>query len=99
MLALTNTRKLLDAEKIQHTINVYNKIKQPEIWEQRVRNQVDLFEEGSITVCQIFTNKALVKYKRIIGDGEHGDAFHGSTKTLQQDIVVMLSKATATKVK
>ena len=27
MLATTNTRTLLDAEKIQHMINVYNKIK------------------------------------------------------------------------
>ena len=97
MLATTNTRELLDAEKIQHTLNVYNKIKQPEIWAQWVRNQVDLFEEGSITVCQTFMNKALVKYNRIIGDGEHGDAFHGSTNTLQQDIVAMLANANAAK--
>ena len=38
MLATTNTRALLDAEKIQHTINVYSKIKQPEVWVQWVRN-------------------------------------------------------------
>ena len=98
MLATTNARKLLDAEKIQHTIDVYKKIKQTEIWAQWVRNQVDLFEEGSITVCQTFMNKALVKYNRIIGDGEYGDVFHGSTNTLQQDIVVMLANANATKV-
>ena len=92
MLATTNTCKLFDTEKIQHTINVYNKIKQPEIWAQWVRNQVNQFEEGNVTVCQTFMNKALVKYNRIIGDGEHGDAFHGSTNTLRQDIVATLSK-------
>jgi len=97
MLATTNTREFLDAEKIQHTINVYNKIKQPEIWAQWVRNQVDQFEEVKVAVCQTFMNKVLVKYNRIIGDGEHGDAFHGSTNTLQQDIVAMLFKGSTEK--
>ena len=50
-------------------------------------------------MCQTFMNKALVKYNQIIGDGKHGDAFYGSTNTLQQDIVVMLTKANATKVR
>lgn len=42
MLAATNTRELLDAEIIQHTINVYNKIKYLKIRAQWVGNQVDL---------------------------------------------------------
>ena len=50
-------------------------------------------------VCQTFKNKALVKYNQIIGDSEHGDAFNGSTNTLQHENLVMLAKANATKVK
>ena len=44
-------------------------------------------------------NKALVKYNRIIDDGEHGDAFHGSTSTIQHDIVTMLVKTFSAEVK
>ena len=84
ILATTNTRDLLDAEKIQHTVNVYSKIKQPEIWAQWVRNQVDSFEEGNILIFQTFMNSALVKYNRIIG--EHGNTSHGSSTAVQQDI-------------
>ena len=94
MLATTNTRTLLDAEKIQHTINVYSKIKQPEVWVQWVRNQVDNFEESKILICQYFMNSALVKYNRIIG--EHGNTFHGSSTTVQQDIVAMLARTAST---
>ena len=94
MLVTTNTRALLDAEKIQHTINVYNKIKQPEVWAQWVRNEVDNFEEGKILICQDFMNSALVKYNRIIG--EHGSTFHGSSTTVQQDIVAMLARTVST---
>ena len=50
-------------------------------------------------MSQTFMNKALVKYNRIIDDGEYGDAFYSSTNNLQQDIVVMLAKANAAKVK
>ena len=85
--------------KVQHIINVYKKIKQPEIWAQWIRNQVNLFKEGSITMCQRLINKALVIYNRIISDVEHRDVFHSSINTLQQDIVVILAKAKATKVK
>ena len=66
MLATTNTRALLDAEKIQQKKHLYNKIRQPEIWAQRVRNQVDKFEKENIKVYQTFINFALVKYNRII---------------------------------
>ena len=90
LLATTNTRVLLDAEKIQHTINVYSKIKQPEVWTQWVRNQVDIFEDGNILIYQDFINSALVKYNRIIG--EHGNTFHDSFTTVQRDIVAMLAR-------
>jgi len=58
----------LPSERINHTLNVYSKILQPEIWAQWVRNKVDQFEEGSITVCQDFMNSAVIKYNKIIGD-------------------------------
>ena len=69
-------------------MNVYVKIKQPEICSQWVRNQVDLFEEGFNTVCQVFMNKALVKYNCILG--KNSNMFPGSTNNIQEDIVPML---------
>jgi len=37
---------MLPSERINHTLNVYSKILQPEIWVQWARNKVDQFEEG-----------------------------------------------------
>ena len=39
-------------------------------------------------------NSALVKYNRIID--EHGNTFHGSSTTVQQDIVAMLARTAST---
>ena len=44
VLATTSTRKLLDSERIQHVLNVYSKIKQPEVWAQWVRARIDDFK-------------------------------------------------------
>ena len=42
VLATTSTRTLLDSERIQHTLNVYGKILQPEVWAQWVWAKVGL---------------------------------------------------------
>lgn len=52
VLSTTHHRALDESKKIQHTLNVYSKIIQPETWTQWVRNKVDSFEEGTILVCQ-----------------------------------------------
>ena len=89
VLATTQTRTLLASERIQHTINVYAKILQPEAWAQWVRNKIDSFEEGNITDCQDFMNSAVLKYNQIMGrDGDFG----GSITTVQDDIVAMIAK-------
>jgi hypothetical protein len=92
VLATTRDRTLQDAEKIQHTIHAYSRIQQPELWAQWVRNQTDAFDEGRITVCQAFMNSAVIKYNKITGSSEGG--FRGSSSTVQDDIVAMV---TATK--
>jgi len=45
-LATTSTRHMLPSERINHILNIYSKIIQPEIWAQWVRKKVDQFEEG-----------------------------------------------------
>ena len=52
VLATTQHRTLDESERIQHTLNAYSNILQPEVWEQWVRSKVDVFEEGSILVYQ-----------------------------------------------
>ena len=89
ILATTNTRMLKDAERIQHTLNVYSKILQPEIWAQWVQDKMDAFDEGNITACQDFMNSAVVKYNKIIGkEGQ----FKGSVTSVHEDIVAMITK-------
>ena len=90
VLATTSTRNLLDSERIQHTLNVYGKILQPEVWAQWVRNKVEDFEEGKITKCQDFMNTATIKYNKIAGSYPSGK-FPGSSTTVQEDIVAMIS--------
>ena len=89
ILATTSTRTLLDAERIQHTLNVYSKILQPESWAQWVRTKCDEFEENKITNCQSFMNTATVKFNKIIGKA---GKFQGSVTTVQEDIVAMFAK-------
>jgi hypothetical protein len=89
-LATTSSRLLTDAERIQHTLTVYQRIQQPEIWAQWIRNQVDSFESGNITNCQAFMNTAVVKYNKIRVETED-HAFPGSASTLQEDIVAMMA--------
>jgi len=88
VLAATQHRKLNEQERIQHTINVYAKILQPEMWAQWVRNKVDEFEEGKITVCQDFMNSAVIKHNKIAASHE---GFKGSVHTVQEDIIALLA--------
>ena len=88
VLATTEHRALQENERIQHIINVYRKILQPETWAQWVRNQMDQFQSGNLTVCQDFMNTAAIKYQTIIDEEE---SFKGSIHTVQEDIVALLS--------
>ena len=65
-LAATQHRTLDSSERIQHTLNVYSKILQPEVWAQWARAKIDSFEEGTITVCQYFMNSATMKYNKLL---------------------------------
>jgi hypothetical protein len=88
-LATTSSRVLSEAEKIQHILTAYQRIRQPEIWAQWIRNQVDNFEQGNITNSQAFMNTAVVKYNKICIEND-GQSFPGSSTTLQEDIVAMM---------
>ena len=89
VLATTPHRRLEDLERISHTLNAYARIKQPETWAQWVRNQVDEYDRGRITNSQDFMNQAIIKYNKIDGNSE--DGFKGSSTTLQEDIVAMIT--------
>ena len=88
-LATTQNRTLDQSEQIQHTLNAYSKILQPELWAQWIRNQVEKFDAGSITNCQTFMNEAVLKYNKIISET---GKFSGSQTTVQEDIIAMFSK-------
>jgi hypothetical protein len=88
-LAMTSSRLLAVAEGIQHTLTVYQRIRQPKIWTQWIRNQVDSFESGNIISCQAFMNTAVVNYNKIRVETD-AHAFPGSASTLQEDIVAMM---------
>ena len=92
ILATTSQRQLDDLEKIQHTITAYSRIKQPEQWASWVRIQVDRFEEGTITNCQAFMNSAAIKYVKI---SSANSTFAGSSTSIQEDIVAMVSASVA----
>jgi hypothetical protein len=76
-------------ERVQHTITAYARIKQPEQWAQWVRNQADVFDQGTITNIQAFMNSAVLRYNKISGASEGG--FSGASTTLQEDIVAMVA--------
>ena len=65
VLCTTQHRILDDNERIQHTLNVYSKIKQPEVWAQWTMNKIDAFDDNQITVCQDFMNTAVVNFNKI----------------------------------
>ena len=88
-LATTQHRTLNELERIQHVLNVYSKIMQPELWAQWVRNKIDEFEDGTITNAQDFMNSATIKYNKVIATS--GGTFKGSIHTVQEDIVALLS--------
>lgn len=93
ILATTSTRTLLPLERINHTLNMYGKMLQPEMWAQWVRSKVDIFEEGKITNYQDSMNSAVIKYNNIVGDdGKH--EFGGAITTIQEDIVSMMATLT-----
>ena len=80
LLAAISSRTLGEAEYIQHTPNVYAKILQPELWAQWVREKMDLFDEGKLTVCQDFMNLAVLKCNKIIAKHRK---FKGSITSIQ----------------
>jgi hypothetical protein len=89
VLATTCERTLQLLERILHTITAYSRIKQPEQWAQWIRNQVDDFEAGTLTICQDFMNSAVIKYNKVSGSND--GSFSGAATTLQEDIVAMVA--------
>ena len=88
MLAASVNRQLTSEEKIQHTLTIYSKIKQPEAWAQWVRNKVDAFDEATLTSCQTLMNQGALKLMKI--ESESGE-FRGRSTTLQEDVVAMMA--------
>lgn len=88
VLATTRDRRLTDAERIQHTLTAYARIKQPEAWAQWVRNQIDAFDSGLLQNCQSFMNSASLKFTKI---SSSDTGFEGSLTTVQEDIVAMVA--------
>ena len=87
VMATTKNRSVLDAEKLQHIITTYDRIKQPESWAQWVQSTVEWIEEGALTQPQKLLNDDTLKYTKIIAsEGK----FSTSSNTIQQDIVAML---------
>lgn len=95
-LATTQHRTLDNSEHIQHTINVYSKILQPEVWAQWMRFKIDSFEEGTITVCQDFVNSATMKYNKIV---TKEGSFKASVHTVQEDIIALITEKAGSNVK
>jgi len=87
-LAITQHRTLNNSERIQHTLNVYSKILQPEVWAQWVRVKINSFEEEAITVCQDFMNSSTMKYNKIV---TKEGRFKGLVHTIQDDIVALIT--------
>ena len=87
VLASTNNRTVSDPEKLQHIVTAYDKICQPELWAQWVRNSVERIENGTLTLPQNLTNDGTLKYTKIIlFEGR----FAASCDTVQKDIVAMM---------
>jgi hypothetical protein len=96
MLATTNERDLSSAEKIQHLLTAYNRIKQPEDWAQWVRAKLDAFDEGTLTNCQTFMNAAALKYIKV--SASNSGSFGGRSTTLADDIVAMVTSSNKRKI-
>jgi hypothetical protein len=88
ILASSSTRALSEAEKLQHTLTVYAKIKQPESWAQWIRTNIDAFNDNSLTVCQTLMNAAALKHLKI--SSEDG-VFCGRSTSVSKDVVAMLA--------
>ena len=86
VLVTTQNRSLLSSKRIQHTIDVYSEILQPEAWTQQVRNKVNSFEDGTIVNYQAFMNLVVLKYNQIMGRDRD---FDGSITKVQDDIIAM----------
>jgi hypothetical protein len=91
VLSNTASRTLAEAEKVQHLLTAYERIKQPDKWSQWVVSKMDDFDDGKLTNAQQFMNDAALKYLKISADSDAG--FGGSSNTMQEDIVAMLSTA------
>ena len=78
-------------DRVQHTLTANGRIKQPELWAQWVRAQVDRYDEGLLTNSQQFMNSAALKYTKICS--KSSGVFGGRATTLQEDIVAMVTTA------
>eukprot|EP00980_Cylindrotheca_fusiformis_P006392 scaffold1365_cov78-Cylindrotheca_fusiformis.AAC.1 len=88
IMASSGTDSITESAKIRHTLTLYAKIKQPESWAQWVRNKIDSFDEGTLTVCQNLMNSAAIKQMKIIADE---GSFSGRSTSLQEDVIAMVA--------
>ena len=91
-LVTTQNTALDDSAKLQYTLTVYRKIRQPDAWAQWTRNQVDAVDSGTLKDCQTLMNNAAIKYAKIVQDDPERK-FRGSLNTVAEDIIAMTAKA------
>lgn len=89
LLATTPQHPLSESEQVLHALNAYKRIKQPEMWAQWVREQMEDFRRNNITSIQPFLNSAVEKYNQI--KSEQDGNFNASSNTIQEDVVAMLT--------
>lgn len=89
-------RVLKSSRRIQDTLNVYSKILHPDAWMQWVRNIADPFGEFVNRHGMLrYMNSATIKYNKFVG---MSGRLKYSIKTVQDGIVVILTKTRNTKV-
>jgi hypothetical protein len=94
ILASSGNRSLTEAEKIQHTLSTYAKIKQPESWAQWTRTKIDAFDDGTLSTCQQLMNDATMKQLKITSED---GTFRGRSSTISEDVVAMMLATTKPK--
>jgi len=90
LLSSTPQRPIPEQEQVNHAINAYKRIKQPEMWAHWVREQMNDYLRNRITSIQPF-----LKYNQI--KSEQDGQFNAASTTIQEDIVAMFAAKTAKK--
>ena len=87
-IATTTSHIIYPEERLKEVFKPHYRIYTPESWEQWGRNQIDDVEDGKITNTEELMKQLFLKFYNICNTGT---CFQGSSKTITEDIVDMLS--------